>query len=349
MEEKLTERMKLVLRIIVDNYIKTNGPMGSRALIKRYSLGFSPATLRNVMCDLEEMGYLTHTYTSGGKIPTQKAYKFYINHVISNYKPRGSKEIERAFKKKRLDELKEITQLLNHISDIISTASGFISLSNVLSVSRMHLKGINFIRIDSNMITVVAVSSNGLIRARTVPISLSLTQEKLDEIAEFIMKYYSGLSLTEVRRELVRDITSTGRACRELIDDLIEQTKNGEVVVSGIKNIFNFKEFVENIEKLRNVLKVLEEKKLIVDLLNDVIEHNKRIIIGDDFEIEDLDDMGFVGSVYEGKCEPLGAIGVIGPINMDYGEILNLVDFASRRINETLFRFGGEYDERSED
>ncbi len=339
MENNLSERMLLVLSVVIDSYMEYNEPLGSRTLTKRYGLDFSPATMRNIMLDLEESGFLTHTRTSGGKIPTEKGYRLYIDTITKNFKPDVKKEFKKVSKKNSL----KLTDAMREISQIASSVSGLISLVTLPNFMKMKIKHISFTKISKNMVMFVVLFENSMIETRIIRTNRDFSEAELKEFSEYIANNYKGFSLMDIRDEIRGYINSAKNDSESLIASITQQLENTDLVVSGVKNIFEHKEFTKNIERLKKLVNILEEREKILALLENVIENNKKVMIGTDLLIDDLKDLGLVSSTYEYKNENLGVVSIMGPINMDYKEIISIVESAAKKINSMLKIKGGEY------
>ena len=331
--DKLTDRMILVLSVIVDNYIKHNQAAGSRMLTKRYGLDFSPATMRNTMIDLEEMGYITHTHTSGGKIPTQKGYKFYLDTVMQNFSPSAIEEFENISvygKASSLDE--QMSKILN----ITSSLSGLVSILTLPEFIKTKIKSLEFIKITENKAMCIVVSDRNIIDTKIVALGKNISKKELKEFSEYITEHYAGWSLEEISEDLKDYIESHKQECETMIQRLVENSKNSKVLVSGVKNVFNYLELNNNLDKLKQIINLLEEKKKIYELLRGAIESDRTILIGSDLPITELQEMGLVSSSYKYNNQNIGVVGIIGPINMDYEEILSIVESAKNKIDDIL-------------
>ncbi|WP_022670467.1 heat-inducible transcriptional repressor HrcA [Hippea alviniae] len=333
MSEKLNERKILVLSVIVDNYIKNKQPAGSRVLTKRYNLDFSPATMRNVMLDLEEMGYLTHTHTSGGKIPTPKGIKFYLDMILSNFNPQLREEFERLPLGSAFGSLDE---KMNRILDTMSSLSELVSLITMPDFSKTKIKNIQFVKIGENKILSVIVSNRNVIETKIVSTDKQLNDNELKEFSEYITEKYADRTLEEINEDLQAYINSKKETCEALINKLMEEAKKPTVMIDGIENIFKYPEFQNDLEKLKKLVKTLEDKKTMLELIRSVMNSERIILIGDELPIEGIEEIGFVSSAYKYEDINVGVVGVVGPINMDYTEILNIVESAKKKINEII-------------
>ncbi len=333
MSEKLNERKILVLSVIVDNYIKNKQPAGSRVLTKRYNLDFSAATMRNVMLDLEEMGYLTHTHTSGGKIPTPKGIKFYLDMILSNFNPQLREEFEKLPLKNAFGSLDE---KMNRILDTMSSLSELVSLITMPDFSKTKIKNIQFVKIGENKILSVIVSNRNVIETKIVSTDRQLSDNELKEFSDYITEKYANKTLEEINEDLQSYINSKKETCEALINKLTEEAKKPTVMIDGIENIFKYPEFQNDLEKLKKLVKTLEDKKTMLELIRSAMNSERIILIGDELPIEGIKEIGFVSSAYKYEDVNVGVVGVVGPINMDYTEILNIVESAKKKINEII-------------
>ncbi len=331
--EQLSERMVLVLSVIVDNYIKYKQAAGSRVLTKRYGLNFSPATMRNAMIDLEEMGYLTHTHTSGGKIPTQKGYKFYLDMIMKNFSPHIKKEFENI---PVYGQFFSLDEKMNRILNMASSLSGFVSLLTLPDFSKTKIKNLEFIKVSEDKAMCVIVSDSNIIDTKMTTLEKDISKEELKEFSEYITSRYQGYSLEEIGEDLKDYIEMHGQECERIIKRLIDETKNSKVLVSGVKNVFNYLEFTDNLEKLKKIMSLLEEKRTIYELLRNFMDSERTILIGSDLPVEELQELGLVSSAYKYKDKSVGVVGIMGPMNMDYKEILNIVESAKKKIDDIL-------------
>ncbi|WP_025209584.1 heat-inducible transcriptional repressor HrcA [Hippea sp. KM1] len=330
---RLDERKVLVLSIIVDNYIKHKQPAGSRVLTKRYNLEFSPATMRNVMLDLEEMGYLTHTHTSGGKIPTPKGIKFYIDMIMENFSPKLKSEFERI---PLNDTIGGLDEKMNRILDTMSSLSEVVGLLTMPDFSKTRIKNLQFIKIGEGKVLCVIVSENNIMETKVVSMSHTPTEKELKEFSEFVSHKYSGYSLEEIEEELKGYLIDKKQQCEALIYNLNREAKRPKVMVDGIENIFKYPDFQRDLDKLKKLIKTLEDKKTLLELIRSAMESDRFILIGDELPLEGLSELGFVSSPYKYEDKKLGVVGVVGPINMDYAEMINIIESAKKKINDIL-------------
>ncbi len=330
---KLDERKTLVLSVIVDNYIKNKQPAGSRILTKRYNLNFSPATMRNVMLDLEEAGYLTHTHASGGKIPTPKGIKFYLDMILENFSPKLRREFENI---PLIDALTTFDEKMNVILDTISNLSEQISVLSLPDFSKTKIKNIQFVKIGEGKILSILLSDSNIMETKIVSLDKELKENELKEFSEYITEKYSGYTLEEIKSDLESYILDKKETCENLINRLLDEAKKPKIMVEGLENIFKYPQFKDDLEKLKKLVKTLEDRKKLLELIRNVINSERIILIGDELPIEDLNELGFISSSYQYHNVNVGVVGIMGPINMNYPEMLNIIESAKKKINDII-------------
>ncbi len=330
---QLDERKVLVLSVIVDNYIKNKQPAGSRVLTKRYNLNFSPATMRNVMLDLEESGYLTHTHTSGGKIPTPKGIKFYLDMILSNFNPQIKREFENI---PLIDALTTFDEKMNRILDTMTNLSEQISMLTMPDFSKTKIKDLQFVKIGEGKVLTILLSDANIMETKIVSLNKELKENELKEFSQYITNKYAGFSLEEISEDIKQSIIDKKDTCENLIAKLLREAKKPKLMVEGLENIFKYPQFKDDLEKLKKLIKTLEDKKKLLELIRSAINSERIILIGDELPLDDLNELGFISSSYQYKQVNVGVVGIMGPMNMNYSEMLSIVESARKKINDIL-------------
>ncbi len=333
----LDERKVLVLSVIVDNYIKNKQPAGSRILTRRYSLNFSPATMRNVMLDLEESGYLMHTHTSGGKIPTPKGIKFYLDMIFENFNPKIRKEFENI---PIMNALTTFDEKMNAILDTVSNLSEQISVLSLPDFSKTKIKNLQFIKMGEGKVLTILLSDSNIMETKIISLEKDLKEGELKDFSEYITNKYAGYTLEEINEDLRTYILNKRETCDSLVNKLLVETKKPKVMIDGIENIFKYPQLKDDLQKLKKLVKTLEDKKKLLELIKNVMNNERIILIGDELPLEDLNELGFISSSYQHNDINIGVVGIMGPINMDYPEMLNIIESAKKKINDIINRGG---------
>lgn len=334
---KMSERKKKIMEVIIRDYINTAEPVGSRTLSKRCNLGVSPATIRNEMADLEEMGYLIQPHTSSGRIPTQRAYRYYVDEIMEVRKLEKmiQTDIHRGF----LDYTNELSRTIAHTAQVLSQLTNYTSMVLAPRITSFNCKHVQIVPLIKNRILIVAVTHEGFAKN----IEMSLSQDINDVLAIKLSNVINGFfknsffkdmnsdfidqiqELTAMEKNLLGQITR--RVKRALMDDA------SEIHSKGLTNLFNYPEF-SDIEKIKQVVNIVQEKEVISEILsNPDGSRVVRIKIGDENKNEDLKDFSIITSTYELEGEMMGAFGVIGPTRMNYDNVSSVLNYIKDELN----------------
>lgn len=338
--EELSEREKTILRTLINLYIIKASPIGSRFLAKylKGSMKLSPATIRNVMADLEELRYISHPHTSAGRVPTDKGYRFYVNSLndLANF----------HFPEKDL-LLKNISsdnaeQLLKDASKILSSLSKFLSVVEIPHIQDLKVHKIELISISKNrMLVVVALDSN-IVRTVTLEAAFDIEYNYLEEISGIINERISGMPLSYLREnfnDVISDIPESDdphlRLFVDSMDKIFEyQGIHDKILIAGTQNLLEYPEF-EDINNVRTMIELIENEEIIIHQLgkSHLSEEEVKVLIGSEMENILLEDYSLILSPYK-LGSATGAIGLIGPKRMDYSKMISLVKYVSDSISE---------------
>jgi len=336
------ERQKEILLALVQTYIETAEPVGSGSLARRYNLGLSSATIRNVLVELENNGYLVKPHTSAGRIPSEKAYRYYVD-MIQEARPITDVQVE-TLREALEDHGGGVDELLKRTSLILSSFSRYMGV--VLSPRKLRsvFKRVSFIRIRSGTVLVVLVSVSGITQNRLVKHQEDFSQDALDKMSRYLNDRFSGMSLAEMRQRVMKDIRMQWenydrmmKAALELGSYLLDEDESGDVYVGGRSNILDVPEFTANLDWMKQLLVTLEEKGNIVALLDESMKTEGLMIhIGSEVGIDDIKGISLVTSTYGNGQSSLGTVGIIGPTRMDYSQVIPLVESAAGVVSESL-------------
>ncbi len=337
--EGLKAREQAVLTAVIHHYILSAKPVGSRVIAKKYDLGCSPATIRNVMADLEEMGYLTHPHTSAGRIPTSEGYQLYVTQLMR------VESLQKSIKKtirENVDTLdKNIDFLLNKTSEILGNVSKQLGVVIGPSLDDAVFEKISLLSVTTERILVVLSLKSGIIKSIVVEIKSSLSQSELDQTADVLNSRLSGLTVKAIREtisERLQDISyGSSDIIRLFVDsaDKFFHFDEKKIFVGGARNIVEQPEFQPQ-EKVRSVIELIENKDVIVHLLKEVSDKPGIFIkIGDDSQ-PDLSKAFSIVSTQFSIGDQEGTLGVIGPIRMWYPKMVPLVNYTAEVINQVL-------------
>ncbi len=341
----LTERQQEILLGVLSNFVQSVEPIGSKTLAKKYVRNLSPATIRNELAELTEMGYLQQPHTSAGRIPTDKAYRFYVNQV-RDLPPLSKMEAERIqigyfqVRPMRMDVLLERT------SKLLSSLTRQASLVLLPNLSKTGFSQIRFIKVRPRLAHVVVLANNGMIQNRPIEMEEDLSQEFLDKIGRFLNEEYKGLTLREVRQRVSVQMLEHKREFDVLYREALKMSRKAfldapgggdEFYVGGTNHIFDQPEFQGDVDKMRALFEAFEEKEKLIFILDRCMESDGvSVRIGFENEIEAMNDYALVVRSYGDGMQSLGTLGVVGPKRMEYPRIMALVDKMASTLSHVI-------------
>ncbi len=339
-ETELEKRQESVLTCVIETYMRTGREVGSVMVSKIGDVKLSPASIRNIMSELEKKGYLNHLHTSGGRVPTLKGLKYYTNSVLKNIRP--SQE-ERTFIKKMLTPFREdVRQMLSETPRVLSMISNYLSVALIPDFEKTPLIRIEIVKLSRTRAIAILVAESGYITYLPIRIKESLTQKELDDIAFYFNSKFSGMSISKTKKLLIEEMIKESLLAGQILNKNIldsessEEDRANDIIMEGQSNILFHSDFT-NIEKLKKLIRALNEKTLLIQLLDEVIKSGQLLILfGPEYDIEGLADCAIVAAPYSSPKVPPGTIGIIGPLRMDYARTVPLIKYTSDLISEWL-------------
>lgn len=338
----LDERKLKVLLAVIDSYIITGEPIGSRTITKFYDLGVSSATIRNEMSDLEDLGYLNKTHTSSGRVPSDKAYRFYVDNFFNNsilQLDLARKDQIKSFLKK---EYKEIDQLIDDLAKILAQLTKYTAVALSPQIRETKIKHIQLLPMDENQILAIMVNEAGLIKKSIINTDNNISEENLVYISNYLSKRLKNKTFRELANEIGNGILDDYfeyknelKRLLPILFDSIDDTEGMKVYAEGITNILEFPEY-RDIDKAKEVLSVLEDKeKLISALTNNKLEEID-VKIGEENNHDSMKELSVITATYNSDGEIVGKIGIIGPKRMNYIELIKTIWVFSESITDIL-------------
>lgn len=342
----LTERKLKILHAIISNYIRTAEPVGSRTLSRNFDMAISPATIRNEMSDLEEMGYLTHPHTSAGRVPSDKAYRLYVNSMME--KVEISPEAKRNIKETLRADIDELDKTIRKAAELLSDITNLASFVLTPTRTEDRLKFVNLLPVDERTVVLMIVAESGKISNTALRVSVPYTRETLDILAKSITYNYKGRSITEVLRG---DIISAFNTDIEVMSGLavdimpnfmrtLSEMLNVNLYTEGLSNIFDIPEYAD-LDRAKNFVSLLERKDEFLKKLMDR-EDGTIVTIGGENADDFMNDCSVITATYHVDGQLIGKVGVIGPTRMKYGEVTSIVEYLTQNLNETFGLESGE-------
>jgi heat-inducible transcriptional repressor len=331
-------RAKKILHAVVSEYLATGEPVGSQTVTRRYGLDVSPATVRTVMGSLEEAGFLKHTHTSAGRLPTERGLRYYVNMLLR----------VRSLTVGEKDEIRErMGPTPGDVPDVMQRTSRLLRelshLTVVVQAPRPDsdvVEHVEFVQMREGQLLAVLAAASGQIQNKLVPVDVPLEPAELDRINNYLNELVAGLTLDQARLRLLEEIKSERAMHDQLVARALQlasaavPAETSEVLVDGQSNLLSGK---ADLERAKLLLRTLEEKDLLVRLLDRTIAApGICVFIGAEANLADLTDVSVVAAPYGPEGRPLGTVGVIGPSRMNYSRVIPLVDFTAEMIGETL-------------
>ncbi len=341
MEYFLSERMRRVFEILVEDYISTAEPVGSQTISRKSNLNLSPATIRNIMSDLEGIGLLYHPHTSSGRIPTESGLRFYVDFILNIHELSDRERQE--IRSQCLSSQTEVMDLFRETSRVLSSSSHYLGVVWAPRMGLVVLQHIEFVRLKKHLVLAILVTTTGLVHNRVISVDEDFSQSELDDLSDYLNGLLTGLTLYQIREKLVEQMTVE----KSVYDRLLEHAfKLGEtafssvderdVFIEGRTNILEEPEFA-NLSKMTELFRAFEQKGTMVRLLDKCIEpKGVQIAIGSETQVREIESCSVVTSTYSYQGEVLGALGVIGPRRMNYSRVIPLVGYTAKLLTEIL-------------
>jgi heat-inducible transcriptional repressor len=338
---ELSDRAQYLLKALIERYIRDGQAVGSRTLARDTGLELSSATVRNVMADLEEMGYLRSPHTSAGRIPTVRAYRFFVDSLLRS-KPVHSPEVERLWQ--QLDPDQPTTGLVQSVSSLLS---GITRMAGVVMVPRRNaltLRQVEFLPLADNRVLAILVVNEQEVQNRIIHTQRTYTAAELQQVSNYLNAQFAGKDIKQVRRGLLRDLRRTCATLNRLMQAVIEMadktfqqdTAAEDYILAGQTNLMGFAELAD-MEKLRQLFEAFNRKQDILHLLDQCMSAQRvQIFIGEESGFDALDVCSVVTAPYSVEGRVLGVLGIIGPTRMAYERVIPIVDVTAKLLSAAL-------------
>lgn len=337
----ITERDKNILKIVVKDYINTGEAVGSRTVAKGSALNLCPATIRNVMADLEDMGLLYQPHTSAGRIPTEKGLRLYVETLLDRQELSmpEQEEIRGAYEACHAD----LSQLMRGTCRILSAFSHYTGIVMAPPLQETIFKRIEFIRIKRSQILVIFVTTSGLVQNRVVEMEEDLGQEELNKITHYLNDVLVGLTLREVREHIVEEMQREKAVYDELLQktlqlggETIGTPEERDLYIEGQTKILDEPAFAD-VERMKELFKAFEEKSVLVKLLDRSMKaQGVQILFGSECGVAGIEGCSLITSTYGYPGRFMGILGVMGPMRMNYSRIIPVVDYTAKLLTDIL-------------
>lgn len=338
---ELTYRARRILYATVTEYIATGEPVGSRTLAKRYGINLSPATIRNVLADLEEWGYLRQPHTSAGRVPTDRGFRVFVDALVQM---RDVTAEDRAAVLQRLRGLQTASDVLHEAGEVLSALTGAAGVVTAPKAEQEQLAQLRFMRLRADQLLVVLVTRSGVVENRVVQSPVDVDERELERVNNLLAELLATQqrSLLSVRDALIAQmaldrgtVEQLRTHARRMVEAAFDDGRPTKVVIEGQGRLFDRPEFLDA-DKIRSFLRAFDDKERLVELLDHTLASGGvRVLIGHEAGLGAMEDVGLVATSY-GSREASGTLGVIGPTRMDYAKVVPLVSFTARVMSDVL-------------
>jgi heat-inducible transcriptional repressor len=339
----LSERARQVLQAVLFEYTVTAEPVGSRQLAKKYALGLSPATIRNTMADLEEMGYLSQPHASAGRVPSDKAYRHYVDGLM------GTTQLARPealrIQRQMAGPRTEIDDLMESTSAQLSALSHYAAVILAPPLQHTRLERVDLIPVAGDRALVSLATETGWGMSRILTLEEPVPATELREVARVLTERFGGLTFQEVRGRLgdggaPPDPDRVARVVASVARKVFGALWDRNIYIGGTMNILEQPEFAD-IQAMKLILRTFEEKRQLIELLSTRAEqHGVQVVIGSEMPFQEMQETSLVAACYKYRDRVLGVLGVVGPRRMPYAKIVPLVEYTARLVSRRVSRLG---------
>ncbi len=347
MESILIPREQRILQAVIHAYIATREPVASRIISRRYRVDLSPATIRQVMGRLEELGYLTQPHTSAGRVPTDKGYRFHVDNLpqIPALPKAQSVMIDESY---QTGSARDIGDLLETTSQLLASLTHQAALVLLPRLAAMLLTHMEFIRLRPREVLAIFVARSGFMGNRVIELDEDLSQEELNAINRYVSSQFAGLTLAEIRTRLTQLMAEERAHYDQLVQRAIDLSckafmeeppvaSHGEVKIGGTSHFLDQPEFASHQERMRAVLHALEEKEKLLRILDHCLEaEGVNVVIGSESAIEEVLECSLITHIYKEGERPVGVVGILGPTRMEYPRLMSIVEYTANTLSRIL-------------
>lgn len=338
----LTDRQRMILNAIVDDYIRSAEPVGSRSISKRGDVAFSPATIRNEMADLEELGFLEQPHTSAGRVPSTKGYRYYVDHLVQ--RKQLNEEDLNMVRSLVSDKVNQMEQVIQHTASILSNLTNYTSILLGPEQFNTSLKHFGLVPLNATSAVAIIVTNTGHVENRTITIPPDVNMDDMQKVVNILNTKLVGVPLirlkaklySEVGQELERHVDHYEELV-QVLEGALQNDEEQRVFMSGTTNMLTQPEF-KDVDKVKTILDLLSETPAVMKMVAST-STGIQVRIGTENDHIAISDCSLITATYSLDGEPLGTIGILGPTRMEYGKVISLIDMISKDMGSLLSRW----------
>jgi heat-inducible transcriptional repressor len=338
-----SDRSRQILRVLVDQYIRNGQPVGSRTLAKKSQLDLSPATIRNVMADLEDLGFIVSPHTSAGRIPTAKGYRFFIDTLLK-LQPLASQEINQMQHQLAEEPHGSAKEIASTASSVLSSLTSLAGVVTLPRQTHVQLRQIEFLPLSAQRVLAILVINDSEVENRILDVDRDYDADELQKVANYLNENFAGKPLDTIRRQIIESLSNTRKTMNQLMIDAVSIAQQAlttdmdrsQYVMSGETKLMEFND-LSDIDKLRQLFDAFGQQREILHLLDrSIAADGVQIFIGEESGYSILDECSVVAAPYRVDADTVGVLGVIGPTRMAYERIIPIVDITAKLVGSAL-------------
>ncbi len=338
--KELSERKKLILKAIIDTHINMGEPVGSKYLTRYEQITFSPATIRNEMAELEEMGYLEQPHTSAGRVPSQLGYRFYVDSLMQQYRISTSEmsELNKLLKLKAA----EIDRILDRATKLMSMLTNYTGLALKRVQNRPTVARFDIMYLSPRAFVLIMLTDDGTVKTRQLRLGFDVTRESLEILSQTLNDCVAGRDMDKITLPVILEMQTRATGCDQLINPIIKtiyetisEPDDSELMFDGVNNLLNYPEY-SNIDTVKDVLGLFDDKEELLEVMSGVQNDKTNVYIGSESPVEVMNNSSLIFRSVKSNGKVVGAVGVIGPRRMDYSKVVTLVEYLSHGISRLM-------------
>jgi heat-inducible transcriptional repressor len=339
---KLDTRRKDILWAIIQSHIDLNIPIGSMLITQRFPVGLSPATIRNTMAKLEEMGYITQPHTSAGRVPTEKGYRYYVDTLINEQTLSVNSDLTTELSNRLSTIRKDSDSLIKEAARTLSLFSHYLAIATPPKAEDILLNRIKLIKFENKKVLAMIFSDDGVVKNKIIELDKIYSQKRLDMASNQLNSEFNGLTIKKVREKIAYQLYKEKIVCDQLISNLLYLCKdimppeNDDFSLNGLSGTSNLPDFA-TMKQIKEILRAIEDKRFMLKLLQLVSESKgTKVFVGMENIFPSMRELSMVVSTYSNNKFVSGAVGIIGPTRMNYEKMISIVDHTAKTLSQIL-------------
>ncbi|MDO4743842.1 MAG: heat-inducible transcriptional repressor HrcA [Clostridia bacterium] len=343
----LDDRKRMILQAIVEDYINTAEPVGSRSISKKPELNLSAATIRNEMGDLEEMGLLIQPHTSAGRVPSTGGYRLYVDSLMEKYEMTAAEmaEIKQAATMKK----QELEKIVRDVAAAFSGITGLPVIGMLPGTETGVVKNIKVVKVDTDKAMLIVSDKSGIIKNKLLNLKTDISDEFADQLSAILNENLSGLTISEINLSNIMEVQSViGKnfeilaSVMEMVHEAVMEIDTKQIFCLGLSNIFRFPEY-GNVKSVQELFEAIENRENLSKIIMEAVPSGQtKVLIGDEIPIPELKHNSVVLAPYRVSEKIMGVLGVLGPARMDYSKVISALEFFTQQLSDVLCKdFGG--------